>query len=92
MQFRDRSGKALLRQFGNRFVQRRGFKRPPVRLDAIGPVGFQCFPCFQPQSSLTRADPNSEICHPGQLIERDGGQIPKSGHNDIEQRAEDSRS
>src|SRR5208337_1270094 len=72
------------------FVDRRGLEREMARFGAIGPVGCQRFPSFQPQSALTRGSPNSEVGHSWRLIEPEVGQVPKSGHSGIEQCAQDS--
>ncbi len=57
-------------QFGNRFVQRRGFKRQAVRLGAIGLVGAQGLARFHSQAFFARIYPDREVGHPRQLIER----------------------
>jgi len=51
MQLRDRPVEALLGKFGNRFEQRRRFKREVVRLGTVGLVGSQGSPGFIPRLS-----------------------------------------
>ena len=89
MEVRDRSGKALAGQFGQRPVKRGGLEREVARLGAIGLAGRYRLPRLHAQRLLARGHPQREVRQPWRALQRDPREIAECRHRCVEQGTQD---